>query len=322
MMNKKIIFSPYEEHNIEQEVRLVLYDDIKSEFSHIIIIKAKETHMLDIADLDIHLQYRFKYQIKVNNKWTDHINYKPVKVEYVTEEGIKYQIFPQDSKYLIVGFQGISRTPSYNYVRSLKNVAASRLYIKDDYGYDDNTYSSYYLGHNMNFNIADKVLNLIEDKRKSQNIKKENVICIGSSKGGFAALYFAYRGKYGHAIIGGPQILLGNYLSKGKLDGHKQGSILPPILKSLTGEITKENIDWANNVLFNVIKESDHDPYVKYHVGSKEPHYFNHAIPFQNFIREQKKRNVEFNLEDYETHSELAKFFPTFLIEQVNLICK
>lgn len=150
------------------------------------------------------------------------------------------------------------------------------------------------------------------------------MICVGSSKGGFAALYMGYRGKYGHIIAGGPQVLLGNFLSSGKLEFDFDVGKIPfshLILKYLSGEISEGSVKWTNNILFNVIKESNkHDPQVFIHVGEREPHKSNHVDPFITFASEMNKENINIDVGDYELHSELAKYFPSYLTEKVNHI--
>lgn len=311
-----LIFNPVIE-NIKQDARLVIYDEIRKKFSHFSVIKKGEKHSLNENELDSHMRYTYKYQIKRKGKWIDEIKYKPLRVEKVSEEGLKYLFFPVDSNYLIVGFQGISRTPSYNYVRSLKDVSASRLYIKDDYGSDLDTQSSYYLGENKKFDISDKVIQLIEKTRKSLRVSKENVICVGSSKGGYAALYFSYKGKYGHAVVGGPQVLLGDYLSSGRLDEDKPNSILRPIFKHIAGEINESNKVWLNNILLDELKNSRHDPNVLIHVGKGEPHYKNHVLPFIEHSKGIELENIKINLGDYDKHEELVNHFPDLLLKEI-----
>ncbi|WP_087973578.1 accessory Sec system protein Asp2 [Oceanobacillus rekensis] len=332
----KFTFNPFQDHGLDTEVRLVLKDTVKDEFIYLEVIKPKETFKIDEKKLDHHLLYKYKYQVKIDKKWADKTRYQNIVNEQQTPDGIKYIYFPgverkkklfrkHSPNKLIVVFQGIkdlNRTTYYNYIKTLKDFNEPRLFIKDDYGTDENTQTSYYLGPNKTFTIAEKVLNLIENARTTLNISKNNVICAGSSKGGYAALYFSHKGNYGYAVAGGPQILIGNYLSKGKIDGHEEKSILPPILRYLCNEITYENIEWANNILFNEISKTKHQPKILLHVGENEPHYKNHVYPFMQFMEENGRKNIEIDLGDYNTHKELALHFPDYLIKSIEKICK
>lgn len=318
-----LCFFPWNEHNLDCEVRLVIRNDKSGDFSHLVPLKAREIYQIPFSELENHMQYRYKYQVKGNNRWIDKIKYRRLLPEQRTDEGIKYVLYPnRESSHLIVVFQAVSKNPGYNYIRTLKDVNVSKLFIKDDYGTDTDTRSSYYLGPNKSFTIANNTIKLIEKIRKDLNIQKENVICAGSSKGGFASIYFGYRGGYGHIIAGGPQVLLGNYLSKGKI-GESENNVSNSrlILKYLTEEITQENIDWANDILFNVINENhNHDTHLSLHVGKGEPHYENHVVPFIKFMEETGRINVNLSLGDYNTHNELATHFPIFFNENVKRI--
>jgi len=128
------------------------------------------------------------------------------------EAGLKYVFYPSSctSKYLIVGFQAIQNTPSYNYIRTLNNVNAYHLYIKDDYGSDERTHSSYYLNEGNPIKVEGLVQLLIDNY--VNHLSKENTIFISSSKGGFAGIYHGYKYGVGHIIVGGPQTMLGDYL--------------------------------------------------------------------------------------------------------------
>ncbi|WP_213810187.1 hypothetical protein [Jeotgalicoccus sp. WY2] len=56
------------------------------------------------------------------------------------------------------------------------------------------------------------------------------------------------------------------------------------------------------------------------HVGFWESHYLKHVVPFMEMAKELGIENVNLSIADYTTHSELAKYYPIFLQEQVNKI--
>lgn len=309
--------------------RLVFFDIVKEEFCRFILIEPFSSLKINLEDFDSHFLYKYKFQIKQGTKWVDHIPYQNIIREQENKDGIRYLYFPgEKSKSLVIVFQGIkdvNRKTYYNYIKTLKDIKAPKIYIKDDYGSDLKTRTSYYLGPNKTFTIAKNVLHLIENFREKLDVDKKNVICCGSSKGGFASIYFGFMGEYGHVVAGGPQILIGNYLSKGKVDGHEKNSILPPILEYLCGSITIKDIEWANNILFNRIKSSNNlnnRPYIKIHVGEKEPHYQHHVVPLLEYLERIQYENIDIDLGDYDTHKDLAKYFPSFLEAQIKNIVK
>ncbi|MFC4661444.1 hypothetical protein [Oceanobacillus aidingensis] len=317
-MEKQIVeFNPLKE-NISEKSKVVIYDE---QYKKIFLekeIDKDNTWTIKESDLEEHLKYIYKYQVFKNNKWIDKTSYKSLRFERKTNKGINYVLYPEkDSNFLIVGFQGISKNPSYNYVRTLKSIKAVQLYIKDDYG-TDITSSSYYLGPDGSKIIAEATSELIEGIRVEFGIKKDNVICIGSSKGGFAALYFTYKEKYGHAVVGGPQVKLGTYLSHGKpADNLDTNSFMPKILEYLIGEVTDKKIKQLDKILFDTIEQSNHDPNIFIHVGKGEPHYKKHVMPYLEKVKSLHLKNTKIDLGDYNTHSELAKFFPKILYETV-----
>ncbi|MFD1451540.1 hypothetical protein [Oceanobacillus sojae] len=317
-MKTQIVKLIPDEENIQEQSKLIIYDEkhkkifLEKKLDKGSSLSIKET------DLEKHLRYIYKYQVFKDNEWVDKTSFKSLRFEKKTEKGIRYILYPeQDSNFLIVGFQGISKKPSYNYVRSLKNAKAVQLYIKDDYGIDI-TRSSYYLGPDETNTITEATCELIESTRIKFGIQRENVICIGSSKGGFAALYITYKEKYGHAVVGGPQVKLGTYLSHDKpSDKLDTNSFMPKILEYLVGNITDNKIKQLDNILFDVIEQSNHDPNIFIHVGEGEPHYKKHVLPYLDKAESLHLKNITIDLGHYNTHNELAKFFPKILQEAV-----
>lgn len=135
--------------------------------------------------------------------------------KYVSRNGIKLQYMLEEhcgkgSDKLIVVFSAFSPkgNPEYNYVRTLKNIKVNKLFILDNYG----PKGCYYLGCDNNYNVADAVCELIEAVSSNYGISKEKTTFVGSSKGGFAALYFGLKLNVGNVIAGEPQIEVANYL--------------------------------------------------------------------------------------------------------------
>ncbi|MBS4204785.1 heparinase II/III family protein [Lederbergia citrea] len=318
MEKLKIKFNPYNELNLNEAVRLIIHDWKDGEtHTDEVIPPGKELELTE-TDFKQHLYYRYKYQVEKDGKWEDLTRYKHLP-ERETEEGIKYLYYHHpNSSALIVIFQALASIPGYNYVRTLKDLPVSKLYIKDEYG-PDPTKASYYLGENKKFDIATNTSKLIEDIRNYNNLPKRKVICAGSSKGGFASIYQAYLNGYGYVVAGGPQIYLGDYL--GKSLGNPK-SVLAPIYTFITGNTMADDKKWANNILPNLIKSNYQrvTPQLNIHVGKEEPHYKNHVLPFYEYLQEIGGQNIELDLGDYNDHDELAIHFPGFLSKKVNKI--
>lgn len=318
--NKTFTFNPSKEINVLDETRVVFYDMVKSCFSRIEVIPPFGQFEISKNDFDSHMQYKFKYQIKKDKKWQDFTKYNYLPLEQRTSDGLKYIYYHEEnSPYLVVVFQALNKVPSYNYINTLAKVPLSKLYIKDDYGLEP-THATYYLGQNKSFDIATKVNNLINEARIYNKIDAAKVICAGSSKGGFAAIYHSILGDFGYCIAGGPQIFLGKYL--GKNLANTTSSVLTPIFNYLTGGLDEYDKEWADNIIPNLLNEKigkgkNQLPNTFIHVGKEEPHYYDHVLPLYNMVLERKLKNMHLDLGDYDKHEELARFFPVFLKKMV-----
>lgn len=304
-------FYPYAEIKVNESVRLAIYDNQKEIFIHFEVIKPFDKYYINYSDLADHFDLKYKYQIlDDDNKWKDHhVGYRALIPERVDETGLKYAFYPSrnTTKHLIVCFQAIQTTPSYNYIRTLNNVNAHRLYIKDDYGLDEKTHSSYYLNERNQIKVDTLVQLLIDNYVNHLGISKENIIFIGSSKGGFAGLYHGYKYGVGYIVVGGPQTMLGNYLCI-----NSEESIRPAIFKSIFGDPTAK--EYANSLIYEELKKSTHPfPKTYIHIGRGEPHYEQHVLPFMEWAEEMCIPNINIDIEDYDDHEELATYYPAFL---------
>ena len=304
-----IVFNPYNDFKIEEEVQLVIYDIYNKNVFDKIILPANGEIELEHDRFEKHWEYKYKYQAK-NHKddWEDCSKTKRVKPELINENNLKYILHEYEgSDILLVIFQAINTTPTYNYISTLHKFKVNKLFIKDDYGEDPKTRSSYYLGKNKSLHIADATQSLIEETIKKLNINRNHVIFLGSSKGGFASLYHGYRYGSSYIIAGGPQVLLGNYLSS-------TGGIGIPIFNSIIGDVNEDNIKWGNDLLKDVLSTAKHPyPRTYIHVGMWEPHFKKHVMPFMNLAHELSIDGVELNISDYKTHKELIKYFPDYV---------
>ncbi|MEK4554892.1 hypothetical protein [Jeotgalicoccus sp. FSL K6-3177] len=321
---KKVLFDPFDEYNINEKSRLIIRDKVNNIYTLKKVIEKKGKYNLDISKYSPYWNFRYKYQVRgLDNKtgeerWVDQSKYKVLYPEQINENGMKYLLFeePKSDKLLVI-FQAINKNPSYNYVGTLSEFPVNKLFIKDDYGKDKATKSSYYVGNNKNTYISEMTQKLIIKVANDLSIDKSNTIFIGSSKGGFGALYHGFLFGAGYIIAGGPTVLLGQQLSRFK----ERNSIPTSIFKNIIGEITNENIDWADNLMKNAIHNSKQPhPIIKIHVGLWDTFYKNHVIPFMEIANQSGINDIELNIRPYRNHAELASHFPQFLIYNLNNI--
>ena len=197
----------------------------------------------------------------------------------------------------------------YNYMRTLKGIRASQLFILDDF-FDDKR-GSYYVGKNYTFDEETATKSLIQKIYDEQNPLK--LAFCGSSKGGWAALNFGLQFKNAYIITGAPQYLLAKYLKAGFEDR----------LKYILGEITEEREASLNDHLRNRIKNNPYSgsQHIYLHYSDKEHTYEEHI---QYLLKDLKDAGYDLteNIADYTDHSDIAYYFPSFLVNTLSEILK
>ncbi|HFR3101131.1 TPA: accessory Sec system protein Asp2 [Enterococcus faecalis] len=222
---------------------------------------------------------------------------------------LKYLFFKKNkSKRLLVIFSSCSREglpARYNYLLKFRNLFCSKLYILDNFGFDKR--GAYYLGEDKNFYIESAVHRLIERKRKELDIEKDKVVLVGSSKGGFAAIYFQNKYSYGASISGAPQVYLGNYLNTNL---HKH------ICTFIMGDTKQSSINFLNNLIFDAVKNNKGQSKVGIHVSKKEHTYLNHVAPLVEFFKENNL-DIVLDFGDYHKHSDVGIHFSKFATKTI-----
>ena len=230
-----------------------------------------------------------------------------------------YLLYPgkgTDRKTLVVVFSSCTRSgipARYNYVRTLKDSNYTRLFILDDKG--PGRRGDYYLGNYENiFESFDSLIELIDEVKGRLEINR-SVYC-GSSKGGWASLYYGLRDPGATVIAGAPQIYLGKYLLSEyeKPDGNHD---LLPYMAGSPGNI--EILTLLDNLIPKAINnlESPSDVTIYLNFSSLE-HTFNDHI--KDLINMFKSKGVKYELkvDSYTNHSDISKHFPKFLLKTLN----
>ena len=205
-----------------------------------------------------------------------------------------------ESNILVVVFSGFpgNTKAKYNYMRTLKGLNCNKLFLLDDFGYKKR--GAYYLGEDGDFYVQDLVRELVLKIKDELNINC--IITAGSSKGGTSAIYHGLR-----VSADAPQYFIGDYLNT---DSHQN------ILKGIVGA----DVELLNGIVKKEIQNYDaQKPKIYLHYSRKEHTYSEHI---SDLISDMEKNNFEVMCDesDYEEHSEVAKFFPTFLINTINSI--
>lgn len=216
-------------------------------------------------------------------------------IRYIFQKGINRK------QYLIIGlsaFAKIGQPPKYNYLRSLSATDCNKLFILDDYG----PRGCYYLGENRQFSIEESVISLIKHIAQENNIEFSNIITVGSSKGGYASLYFGLKYGFGYVVAGAPQYYLGDYLFT--LNNTN-------IAEYISGGKSIEDRQYLNRLLPDVIDNCQNTPKISILVGTGDRHYEQHVLPLTKAL-EQKKIDFRLDIVENIGHSNIGSYFPDF----------
>lgn len=154
-----------------------------------------------------------------------------------------------DAKTLIVVFSGFGRSSFFTYDfkgESLSNCHSSILWIKDEI----NSQVSFYISTKNN-EVEVAVAELIRSIQDKYNIANSDTLLLGASKGGFAAIYYAFKLNIQNVIASAPIIELGKFLQLKKEQ-------FIPIYTNICGEIkiNENKTEELDNILYSLIKNS------------------------------------------------------------------
>ncbi|AHF08479.1 hypothetical protein DESME_04470 [Desulfitobacterium metallireducens DSM 15288] len=220
-------------------------------------------------------------------------------INYVLQKGVT------NTHLLVIIFSGFNSPEdkiqhSYNYMRVLSPIDCHKLFILDSYG----PRGCYYLGQNMSFEVETSVLSLITSIVRRLNVDWQNIVAVGSSKGGSAALYFGLKYNFGYIIAGAPQVLLADYINKTTVE----------TARFILGEDNpKENSIHLNEIIF---KQLDKIVDTEIYLLSSENDW-QYQIHVKPLLDEMDKHNVKYHIKidnAMKSHGDIATYFPNFLL--------
>lgn len=302
------MFKKHKKNNSQE--RVIFADLYKNEIMFMSTLFDDEDYFsVNVKSLEPHYNYGYRYQVKQGHTWENISTYKKIFVEFEeSASGLTYSFNKYNqSKKLYVIFSSADVSSKFNYVKTFKNVTENKLFLCDEVIENTKYKCSYYYGYDGNSTYEEKIVSLIMSKAKELNLKKENVILVGSSKGGFASLYYTYKYGFGTAIVGSPTIFLGTQ--------HRDTLFGKKLIHHLTGKDNISGSKHLDSLILDAVDMSENKPHIYYHVGRGENRYSNHAIPFINKIDEENKGVIELDLGEYASHSEVGKYFVQYINE-------
>ncbi len=191
----------------------------------------------------------------------------------------------------------------YNYISTLKTCDCNKLFILDDFV----SKGTYYLGLKGDFNIETSVMALLSYIMSKNKILFSNVISIGSSKGGSAAIYYGLKYNFGNIIAGAPQYKIGTYLSDLSISDYAL---------EIFGEISDCNRIKYNNL----IRLSANTCTNIYLLTSDGDNQYKKVLKEFEFV--SRELNIKLNIDKCEinNHGEISREFPKFLYDKLDLV--
>lgn len=211
-----------------------------------------------------------------------------------------------NNKKLIVIFSSFSTgAPKYNYMTFLKAIDCNKLFILDDYGEK----GCYYMGLDGDLEVETSVMSLISSIMASNNIQFRDVISIGSSKGGSAALYYGFKYGFGNVIAGAPQYKIGTYLLDLSIKKYAEDIFGN---SSISSRIKYDN-------MIRLILTNDNHTKAVILTGDGDNQY-KKVLKELEYENDDGNYGICFDKCDIQNHSDIAKVFPDYLIKSLNEI--
>ena len=216
---------------------------------------------------------------------------------------LKYVLQKNSSDTLVIIFSAFSPRPVYNYMHTLQKLkTADKLFILDDFG----DKGSYYWFENGNDKPCDLTKSLIQSLL--DNGRYQQIITLGSSKGGTCAIYYGLMFGAKHIYSAACQYYVGNYLST----RHS-------ILKAMMGETTEKAIDKLNSMMPEQLKRyQGTSSLIHLMYSPNEDTYEKHIV---YLLEDLKKYNIPFEeiVEDFNDHNDVGKPFSDYLQKEFKI---
>lgn len=155
--------------------------------------------------------------------------------------------------------------------------------------------------------IETDIIELIHNHKEKYNIKNNQVLFIGKSKGGFAALYYGLKLNIKNIYAISPLTAIGDYYSR-----HEK---LEPVIQHLAGNGEIGSIKYLNNILYklNVVGKDSH---VTIGIGELDYHYKKHVSPLEDWLI---FNDIELKVKKYQgvSFKETDSFINDFINEYI-----
>ncbi len=241
---------------------------------------------------------------KLVEKYEKEYMYKSKKIKY-----LHIPCNSKEKKGLLISFGGWSN--KYVRIRGYyENLKAKYdlLYLKDEFGFRNK--GAFYLAENGDFSVEKAYTLLIKKIIKDSKNSKNMIICLGSSMGGFASIYFGFKINAKYIISLCPIFKIKKMYSKHKK--HKN------LYKEIIGK-SKKDID--KYILNNLNKKTKSNIYIFYEkndsltINSGLSEVIKSFIDNKNIFKLEskeikiKRRNPHLAISRFMDHNKLINIF-------------
>ena len=220
---------------------------------------------------------------------------------------VKYLFQRNRSNTLAIVFSGFpgNEKPVYNYVKTLKNWKADKLFILDDFAYK----GSYYWFQNGSNEPLKYVQLLINQIINGGGYNK--IVTLGSSKGGTCAIYFGLTSKADDVYAAACQYYIGQYLNT---DEHRR--IFQSMMGADAGDAEQKILD---SMMPDVLQANAGSRTQIHLMYSKEEHTYQEHI--SDLIKDLNKNGINHTdkIESFKEHGEVGKFFIPWIKDSLNI---
>lgn len=220
-----------------------------------------------------------------------------LKIRQKNFKGLRYIHYSRGSKTLAIVFSAFDRIDSrrsFNYVKSLSNIPIDFLYLSDPWGYR----GSYYMmdkGSSHPYSVVQQLINQIVTNGGGYS----NIVTLGTSKGGTAALFYGLKNSVDQIIIGACQYRIGSYVSA-----------YPEIFKGMTGQdINEDGIEEMDSIMSSTLLEANINPITIHLIHSSSEPTYERDIKY--LIQDLNERGIKWHEYEcgFKKHEEIGQYF-------------
>jgi O-antigen/teichoic acid export membrane protein len=210
---------------------------------------------------------------------------------------------PEESSAMIFCYASTrpGTTERYSFAGTLSGIGCHVVFVRSAAGG--------FIGVDGNTEISEEMITCQEQLRSELGIDKRNVITCGGSAGAGRALWHACNGGYGHAILGAPPVMAGDYLLGESSPFGARGKLAEAILGG-SGPETRERLnEFMLEQLTNPAGETTLHVFI-----SERDQLYQHSLPWiEDVCRTNPKLELDLTLADYDAHAALRDVFRPYL---------